>query len=156
MSTDQNFPEELKMFEPLFKGEYLNKNNLQSVFFVEENKVTFDSTNNFQAYKNFPKQYFVAEFQFPYSSGMRIGNYFVLSHVFQLDLAQIKTEIEEIGGAPILYNPKSVAVFIEKNFDSVTVQKILFGENGNDIYSTLAQEMLKKGGGTIGREFGMS
>jgi hypothetical protein len=166
MTTQQKLTEELKMFEPFFNGQNLNKSNLQSVFFVEEDNMTFGSPNKFDGKKNFPQncmgaeRYFVAEFWFEYPSAMRLpSTYFIYSHIFQLDLTQLEIELKaelennNFAGYKILSDPESVAVFVESNYD--TIKHLLFGKNGKDDYRTLAQEMVKKRGQTVGKGFGL-
>ncbi|WP_395050302.1 hypothetical protein [Flavobacterium sp.] len=159
-------PEELKMFESFFNGQNLNKCNLRSVFFVEDDMMTFGSPNKFDGKKNFPvnckgaKKYFVAEFWYEYPSAMRLpSTYFIYSHIFQLDLTQLEEDIKiekennNLVGYEILSDPESVAVFVESNYD--TIKHVLFGKNGKDDYRTLAQEMVKKRGQTVGKGFGL-
>lgn len=106
MNTKQQLEETLGLFSPLFDGEHLIEDYsqyLQTVYFVAKDKMQlephFGLSNKFEGKKNFPlgcekfDNYFVAEFWFPYSAGENVGNYFVFSHVFQLDLAQLSDEI---------------------------------------------------------------
>ncbi|MBF2709743.1 hypothetical protein [Flavobacterium soyangense] len=109
MNTKQQLAATLELFTPLFGGEQLVEDYshyLQTVYFVEKDRMKLEShsglSNKFEGKKNFPigcekfDNYFVAEFWFPYSAGTNEGNYFVLSHVFQLDLVQLSTAIEAI------------------------------------------------------------
>jgi|GEM_PF-6968050 len=166
MSINKNLPNELKMFEPFWNGQNLNKSNLQSVFFVEEDNMTFGSPNKFDGKKNFPQncmdaeRCFVAEFWFEYQSAMRLPRtYFVYSHIFQLDLTQLEIELKaelennNLARYKILSDPESVAVFIESKYDNI--KHLLFGENGKDDYRTLAKEMVKERGRLVGKKFGI-
>lgn len=109
MNTKQKLAETLGLFSPLFSGLNLNEDYshyLHTVYFVEKDKIKFEPhsglSNKFEGKKNFPigcekfDHYFVAEFWFPYTTGTNEGNYFVFSHVFQLDLLQLSTVIEAI------------------------------------------------------------
>jgi hypothetical protein len=109
MTTKQQLSETLELFSPLFGGLNLNEDYshyLHTVYFVEKDKIKFEPhsglSNKFEGKKNFPigcenfDHYFVAEFWFPYTTGTNEGNYFVFSHVFQLDLVQLSTEINSI------------------------------------------------------------
>lgn len=109
MNTKQQLEETLGMFSPLFDGEHLVEDcsrYLQTVYFVEKDQMQLEPqsglSNTFEGKKNFPigcenfDNYFVAEFWFPYSVGANEVNYFVLSHVFQLNLVQLSTAIEAI------------------------------------------------------------
>ena len=97
----------MELFLPLFGELNLNEdysNYLHTVYFAEKDKIKFELhsglSNKFEGKKNFPigcenfDNYFVAEFWFPYSVGLSVCNYFVLSHVFQLDLVQLSTAIK--------------------------------------------------------------
>lgn len=109
MNPKQQLEEALELFSPLFGGKQLVEDYshyLQTVYFIEKDKINSEPqsglSNKFKGKKNFPKvcekfdYYFVAEFWFPYSAGPNEGNYFVMSHVFQLNLAQLSAAIEAI------------------------------------------------------------
>jgi hypothetical protein len=156
MKTQQNLPEELKMFEPLFNGPYLNQSNLKSVFFVERKKMIFNSPNIFGEKKNFPSDnecdYFVAEFWFEYPSiNKQQSTYFVYSHIFNLKLEDLAKEIEienkSLTEYEILSTPEMVAEMIEKNYDNV--KSILLDINENGDYKSLAIKIVEYRGKTF-------
>ena len=76
-----------------------------------------------------------------------------------MDLTQLEIELKaelkknNLAGYKILSDPESVAVFVESNYD--IIKHVLFGKNGKDDYRTIAQEMVKKRGQTVGKGFGL-
>lgn len=109
MNFKQQLASTLELFSPLFDGKHLIADcsrYLQTVYFIEKDKMKYEPHsglfNKFEGKKNFPigcekfDNYFVAEFWFPYLAGTNEQNYFVFSHVFQLDLVQLSTKIEAI------------------------------------------------------------
>lgn len=165
MSTQQILPEELRMFESFFDGQNLNKSNLNSVFFVEEYHMTFGSPNKFDGKKNFPKncqgakKYFVAEFWFEYPEEIRLPqNYFVFTHVFQLDVNHLEIEIKDeleknnLSINSDITSPEKIAIFIENDYD--TINHLLF-DRGKDNHRLLAKEIVKKINQTVGKGYGL-
>lgn len=162
-NNKQQLEETLGLFSPLFGGQHLNEDYsqyLQTVYFVEKDQMKFEPhfglSNTFEGKKNFPigcekfDDYFVAEFWFPYVAGAKVGNYFVLSHVFQLDLTQLNTAIEaiekerpEVGAAfnAELVVGENIAFLLQERPDFL--KDFLFDHNNRMYdYKSLAQKFI--------------
>jgi hypothetical protein len=159
----------LEMFKPFLEGNNLStemSDYLETVYYVPREKMSFyngitNTSNLFDKTKIFPvsadntKGYFVAEFWFPYLTGGIIkSNYFMISHVFKLDIKQIETELNKIADAdgriPGLLEPQKIACILQEHFKEK--HSFFLNENGKEYYKILAEILYK---GWIGITFGI-
>lgn len=151
----------LEMFKPFLEGNNLStemSDYLETVYYVSKEKMSFydgitNTSNLFDKTKIFPvsanntEGYYVAEFWFPYLVGGIIkSNYFMISHVFKLDIKQIETELNKIPDADGrifgLLEPQKIACILQEHFKEK--HSSFLNENGKEDYKTLA-EILYKG-----------
>ena len=158
----------VEMFKPFLDGENLSPDiakYFETVYYVPNEKIIFDkgqsNSNLFEESKLFPNfintspGYFVAEFWFPYLlGGLKKSNFFVLSHVFQLDFQQIELELKKIPNASkdrfeVLLKPENIAYVLQTNYNNK--HPFLIDENSNKDYEKLAEILYNHWGHIIGK-----
>lgn len=150
----------LEMFKPFLEGNNLStemSDYLETVYYVPREKMSFyngitNTSNLFDKTKIFPvsadntEGYFVAEFWFPYLTGGIIkSNYFMISHVFKLDIKQIEIELNKIHNADKpkseLLEPQKIACILQEHFKEKHTS--FLNENGKEDYKNLAKILLE-------------
>jgi hypothetical protein len=151
----------LEMFKPFLEGNNLSSemsDYVETVYYVPREEMSFykgitytsnlfDKTKIFPASADNTEGYFVAEFWFPYLVGGKFkSNYFMISHVFKLDITQIEVELNKIpyadGRISELLEPRIIACILQEHFKEK--YSFFLNENGKEDYKILA-EILYKG-----------
>ena len=151
----------LEMFKPFLEGNNLStemSDYLETVYYVPREKMSFyirktNTSNVFDDSKIFPisahntEGFYVAEFWFPYlEGGIKKGNFFMISHVFKLDIQQIEAGLNNLHDADknrfkILLKPENIAYVIQEHYKEN--KPSLLKENGVENYNILAEILYK-------------
>jgi hypothetical protein len=155
--NQKKLAETLEMFKPLLEGNNLStemSDYLETLYYVPREKMSFyngitNNSNLFDKTKLFPvsadnsEGYFVAEFWFPYLvGGIFKSNYFMISHVFKLDIQQIEAELNKLSNAEksifkTIVDPKNIAFVIQERYKKFI--PYLSGENGKEDYEKITE-----------------
>ncbi len=129
--------------DKLEKNFEIFKPYLQSANFSSEMYDTLETVYYVEETPDIKNGYFVAEFWIPYLDGIFIKEKsFKISHVFRLDIQQIKAELNKLSVTEesrfeTILDPKNIAFVLKHHYKEFI--PYLSGENGKEDYKVITK-----------------